>query len=94
MIIAAQGNQLASWDEDAKHGLFFHGCMAHASGPNISPWPRVNVYSSLNRVYNGIRNHGLSEFYANHTIEELVPLSDDCLQRFAREGSQNGEPIQ
>ena len=75
-------------------GLFFHGCMAHASGPNISPWPRDNVYSSLNRLDNGIRNHGRSEFYANHTIEELVPLSDDCLQRFAREGSQNGEPIQ
>ena len=75
-------------------GLFFHGCMAHASGPNTSPWPRDNVYSSLNRVDNGIRNHGRSEFYANHTIEELVPLPDDCLQRFARQGSQNDESIQ
>ena len=69
-------------------GLFFHGCMAHASAANISPWPRDNVYSSLNRTDNGIRNHGRPEFYASHEIEELLPLPDDCLQRFAR--GENG----
>jgi ectoine hydroxylase len=66
-------------------GLFFHGCLAHASVPNISPWPRDNVYSSLNHVENGIRNHGRPEFYANHKIDELIPLPDDCLKRFAQE---------
>ena len=68
-------------------GLFFHGCMAHASAANISPLPRDNVYSSLNRTDNGIRNFGRPEFYANHQIEELIPLPDDCLLRFAREQS-------
>lgn len=66
-------------------GLFFHGCSAHASVPNISPWPRDNVYSSLNRTDNGILNQGRPEFYANHEIEELVPLADDCLMQFARQ---------
>lgn len=66
-------------------GLFFHGCTAHASAPNISPWPRDNVYSSLNHVDNGIRNRGRPEFYANHEITALEPLADDCLLRYARQ---------
>lgn len=60
-------------------GLFFHGCTAHASAPNISPWPRNNVYSSLNHVENGIRHRARPEFYAAFEVEELVPLADACL---------------
>ena len=60
-------------------GVFFHGCTAHASAPNISPWPRNNVYSSLNHVENGIRRRARPEFYAAFEVEELIPLADDCL---------------
>ncbi|MBT6277199.1 MAG: proline hydroxylase [Chromatiales bacterium] len=62
-------------------GLFFHGCMAHASGVNLTPWPRNIVYSSLNRTDNGITRHGRPEFYANREVKTLVPLPDDCLFR-------------
>ena len=60
-------------------GLFFHGCMAHASGVNLTPWPRNIVYSSLNRTDNSITRHGRPEFYANREFKTLVPLADDCL---------------
>ena len=60
-------------------GLFFHGCMAHASGVNLTPWPRNIVYSSLNRTDNAITRHGRPEFYANRETRTLVPLPDDCL---------------
>lgn len=60
-------------------GLFFHGCLAHASAPNISPWPRNNVYSSLNRVDNAITRHERPEFYSAREVVALDPLADDCL---------------
>ena len=52
---------------------------AHASAPNISPWPRNNVYSSLNHVDNRIRRRARPEFYAAWDAEALEPLADDCL---------------
>ncbi len=64
-------------------GLFFHGCTAHASAPNISPWPRNNVYSSLNHVENRIRRRVRPEFYASWDAEPLEPLADDCLLQAA-----------
>jgi len=70
----------------AGSGLFFHGCLAHASGPNLSPWPRNNVYSSLNRVDNAIRRPTRPEFYANRDATPLEPLADDCLLTLARRG--------
>ena len=60
-------------------GLFFNGCLAHASAPNISPWPRNNVYSSLNRTDNAITRHERPEFYAARDPVPLDPLPDDCL---------------
>ena len=60
-------------------GLFFHGCTAHASAPNISPWPRNNVYSSLNHVDNAITRRVRPEFYAAWEATRLEPLPDDCL---------------
>jgi ectoine hydroxylase len=65
-------------------GLFFHGCLAHASAPNLSPWPRRNVYSSLNRVDNFIRRPTRPEFYANRDFTPIEPLADDCLLELAR----------
>ena len=80
-LVAANG--LVAPKGPAGTGLFFHGCTAHASAPNISPWPRNNVYSSLNHVDNGIRNRGRPEFYAAHEVVPLEPLSDDCLLELA-----------
>lgn len=60
-------------------GLFFHGCLAHASGINLSPWPRNNVYSSLNHVDNYIRRPTRPEFYASQNFTPLEPLADGCL---------------
>ncbi len=76
--LVAQGGLMAP-KGPAGTGLFFHGCTAHDSAPNISPWPRNNVYSSLNHVENGIRHRARPEFYAAFEVEELVPLADDCL---------------
>lgn len=68
-------------------GLLFHGCLAHASAPNLSPWPRRNVYSSLNRVDNFIRRPTRPEFYASRDFTPLQPLNDDCLLELARQSS-------
>lgn len=85
-LVAAGG--LVAPKGPAGTGLFFHGCTAHASAPNISPWPRNNVYSSLNHVENGIRRQARPEFYAAFEVVALEPLADDCLlQPFAA-----GEP--
>ena len=35
--------------------IVFHGCLVHASTPNLSPWDRWNVYLSLCAVSNHIR---------------------------------------
>ena len=61
--------------------------MAHASAPNISPWPRNNVYSSLNHVDNGIRRHARPEFYAARQVVPLEPLPDNCLTTLSHHGS-------
>jgi len=68
----------------AGSGLFFHGCLAHASAPNLSPWPRRNVYSSINRADNFIRNPTRDEFYANRDFTPIDTLPDDCLTELAR----------
>jgi ectoine hydroxylase len=62
-------------------GVFFHGCLAHASGTNLTPWSRNIVYSSLNRIDNGITRHARPEFYAAREVMTLEPLDDDCLRR-------------
>ncbi len=60
-------------------GIFFHGCMAHASAPNISPWPRHIVYVTCNRVDNYIRKPTRPDYYASQDFTALEPLADDCL---------------
>jgi ectoine hydroxylase len=64
-------------------GLIFHGCTAHTSVPNVSPWPRRNVYSSLNRIDNALQRPTRPEFYANRRAMTLETYADDCLLAYA-----------
>jgi ectoine hydroxylase len=59
--------------------IFFHGCTVHGSAPNMSPWDRAMVFSSLNRVENHIRKPTRPDFLALQDFTPLVSLSDDCL---------------
>jgi len=68
----------------AGSGVFFHGCMAHASAPNISPWPRHIVYLTCNRVENHIRRPTRPDYYANRDFTPLEALADGCLADLAR----------
>jgi len=70
----------------AGSAVFFHGCMAHASGPNLSPWTRFIVYVTCNRIENYIRKPTRPEYYAGQDFTPLRPLSDDCLMELARGG--------
>lgn len=64
----------------AGSAIFFSGCLAHASGPNISPWTRYIVYLSYNPVANAITNPTRPDFYAErHDFTPLELLPDDCL---------------
>ena len=60
-------------------GIFFHGCMAHASAANISPWPRRIVYLTCNLVDNYIRRPTRPDYFANRDFTPIEPLADDCL---------------
>jgi len=64
--------------------IFFSGLLAHASGPNISPWTRYIAYLSYNPVANAITAPTRPDFYAereNFTALEI--LADDCLAESA-----------
>jgi ectoine hydroxylase len=60
--------------------LVFHGCLAHASPPNISPLPRTIVYLSLCAVSNHIRRFKRPEWIAHRDFTPITPLADDCLK--------------
>lgn len=47
---------------------------AHASGPNMSPWPRNLIYLSYNRLDNAIQRFGRPEHFASR---EFVPLKSE-----------------
>ncbi len=60
--------------------IFFSGLLAHASGPNISPWTRYIVYLSYNPVANAITAPTRPDFYATRdNFTPLALLPDDCL---------------
>jgi ectoine hydroxylase len=63
--------------------LLFHGCLVHASPPNISPFGRVIVYLSLCRVDNHIRRFQRAEWIAHRDFTPIEPLADDCLTDLA-----------
>jgi ectoine hydroxylase len=60
-------------------GFFFHGCLVHASPPNISPWDRLIVYVSYCNVDNHIRQFKRPEWIAHRDFTPLVAETDDCL---------------
>ncbi len=59
--------------------VFFDGCMAHASAPNMSPWTRYIIYLTCNPIDNHIRKPTRPDFYANQDFTAMEPLADDCL---------------
>jgi ectoine hydroxylase len=59
--------------------VMFHGCLVHASPPNISPFGRVIVYLSLCRVDNHIRRFARAPWIAHRDFTPIQPLADDCL---------------
>ncbi|MGQ0665297.1 MAG: phytanoyl-CoA dioxygenase family protein [Pseudomonadota bacterium] len=60
--------------------LLFHCNLVHASGSNLTPWPRWIVYLSLNRCDNAIRRFKRPGWIANRDFTPIAPLSDDCLR--------------
>ena len=63
--------------------IMFHGCLVHASAPNISPWGRTIVYLSLCEVSNHITKFQRPEWIAHRDFTPIDPLSDDCLSEMA-----------
>ena len=59
--------------------MLFHGCLVHASAPNLSPWNRVTVYLSLCAVSNHIRRFKRPGFIAHRDFTPIECLPDDCL---------------
>ncbi|GAB4168117.1 MAG: phytanoyl-CoA dioxygenase family protein [Thalassobaculales bacterium] len=60
-------------------GLFFHGTLVHGSTSNMSPWDRLIVYISANRVDNAIRRFKRPDYIAHRDFTPLQKLADDCL---------------
>ena len=59
--------------------IMFHGCLVHASSPNLSPWNRVSVYLSLCAVSNHIRRFKRPGYIAHRQFDAIECLPDDCL---------------
>ncbi len=59
--------------------IMFHGCLVHASSPNLSPWNRVAVYLSLCAVSNHIRRYKRPGYIAHRDFTPIECLPDDCL---------------
>ncbi len=55
----------------ASSAVIFDCCTAHASGPNLSPWPRHLIYLSYNRLDNAIRRPTRPDHFASR---EFIPL--------------------
>ena len=68
----------------AGSAIFFSGCLAHASGPNLSPWTRYIVYVTYNPVSNAIQRPTRPDYYAARDgFVALEALGDDCLELVA-----------
>ncbi len=59
--------------------IMFHGCLVHASSPNLSPWNRVAVYLSLCTVSNHVRRFKRPGYIAHRDFTPIECLPDDCL---------------
>jgi ectoine hydroxylase len=71
--------------------LMFHGNLAHASPPNITPYPRKIVYLTLCAVSNHITKFNRPEFIAHRNFTPIEPCADDALLKFARKYKQAAE---
>ena len=60
--------------------LFFHCNLVHGSNANMTPWGRIIVYISINRVDNAIRRFERPEYIAHRDFTPVKPLSDGCLK--------------
>ena len=68
----------------AGSAVFFSGCLAHASGPNIGPWTRYIVYIAYNPVSNAIARPTRPDYYARRSgIAPLEPLAEERLEPVA-----------
>ena len=68
--------------------LMFHGNLAHASPPNITPYPRKIVYLTLNACSNHIRTPTRADWIAHQDFAPIEPVADDALLRYARSAGQ------
>lgn len=59
--------------------IMFHGCLVHASSPNISPWGRTIVYLSLCEISNHITKFQRADWIAHRDFTPIEALDDDCL---------------
>ncbi len=64
--------------------LMFHGNLAHASPPNITPYPRKIVYLTLCAVSNHITKFTRPEWIAHRDFTPIEPVADDALREHAR----------
>jgi ectoine hydroxylase len=60
--------------------VIFDSCLAHASSPNLTPWPRNLIYLSYNRIDNAIRKPTRATHFANQDFTPLTRLTDSLLQ--------------
>ncbi len=51
--------------------VIFDSCLAHASSPNLAPWPRNLIYLSYNRLDNAIQKPTRATHFAN---QDFTPL--------------------
>jgi ectoine hydroxylase len=65
--------------------LMFHGNLAHASPPNITPYPRKIVYLTLCAVSNHITQFNRAEWIAHRDFTPIVACEDDALLKLARQ---------
>jgi ectoine hydroxylase len=68
--------------------LMFHGNLAHASPPNITPYPRKIVYLTLCAVSNHITQFNRPEWIAHRDFAPIRPCADDALLQYARKVRQ------
>ncbi|MGR8948038.1 MAG: phytanoyl-CoA dioxygenase family protein [Gammaproteobacteria bacterium] len=57
----------------------FHCCTAHASGNNVSPYPRRLIYVSYNRLDNAITKPTRAEHFAAREFETITAQSNNLL---------------
>ena len=64
--------------------VMFHGNLAHASPPNMTPYPRKIVYLTLNAVSNHITKFTRDEWIAHRDFTPIKAVSDGALIDYAR----------